>query len=339
MDQVAEIKAGISTELNFDLSSISPRETQEWAYFTKSFSANPEKKDRSRDINFIQRSPVADVSATLWNYQQGKWVSSPVFEIQHALIDQVGWTHDLHFPVSMNVLQVSGKDIPSRCVSVPPHHNIKCLIKLADGPADAVHPLDISVSTSNYASESLLALLTSGDLLKARTLLTDEQAEDLLYSKMSDPSGAAVGGYYLLKTGALERMHNWANNLANMFPWMPDGAIIHAWQLVKGKNDRLKNIDTIRKRLLEAAGSGLPVYTEGLRLLHEGLKLLSFHTERSDTAIEETLVKTKRYVEYADMSEETTTFTGISPDMPGIGFPGSGAGVVENKDAFDGMPA
>src|SRR5205823_5460912 len=58
------------------------------------------------------------------------------------------------------------------------------------------------------------------------------QAEQMLRDKLMDPLGAAVGGYYLLRSESLTLMHDWPNNFANWIEWLPDGAIIHAWQLL-----------------------------------------------------------------------------------------------------------
>jgi len=77
------------------------------------------------------------------------------------------------------------------------------------------------------------------------------------------------------------------------------------------------NIKAIRDRLIEAVNRGIPVYTEGLRLLYDGLTMLSFEFKQKDEAVEQAFARIKQYMAYADMSQETTTFTGIYPDQPG----------------------
>jgi hypothetical protein len=223
----------------------------------------------------------------------------------------------------MQVLQIDAGGLPGICVCLPPSPALRCLIKRAEGPEDAVYPLDITVSTDNLKAESLLALLTNGSINQAKSLMKIEQAEQLLYDKGIDPAAAAIGGYYLLKMNALEHLHDWANNLANRFPWMPDGAIIHAWQQLR-KSDTKQNVikEGVRERFLQAIDRGIPIYTEGLRLLYDGLKLLSYSSTEGDSldvAVKQALEKIKKYVQAVDWSQETTTFTGVSPARPGAG--------------------
>lgn len=324
-EKVVELTAGEDTSVRIDLESISPRESQEWAYFSKSMlSSRPSAEGNQTAVQGIQ--------GRLWTYYKDieeypLWRHKPV--MPSLIIDQIGETYNLTTASRMHVLQVTGPGIPPRCVCLPPNHKLNCLIKRAQGPSEVVHPLDITVSTRNWKSEALLALLTSGDILRAKTLTNIEESERLLYEKMVDPAAAAVGAYFLLKVGALERLHNWAENLANRFPWLPDGAVIHAWQMLQeGKKSGKIEVDRVRERLLEAVARGIPVYTEGLRLLHEGLCLLAMNSapagggkdpagDGEDAAVQNALTRTKAYVQAADMTQETTTFTGIRPDEPG----------------------
>ena len=53
-------------------------------------------------------------------------------------------------------------------------------------------------------------------------------ALDLLYAKISDPIGAALGAYALLRLGRLDKLdehEDWVRNLADWFPALPDGAV------------------------------------------------------------------------------------------------------------------
>jgi hypothetical protein len=327
MEQVVPVKANETTPVQFDLTMVSPRESQEWAYFTKSHSQSPEKKrkrisgnmDPWDDTSSSSKAHVMHVQAIQWDFLNGQWESKALSMLQDHTIDPWGETFELFVTEGMHVLQFTGKDMQPLCVCVPPHNDhIKCLVKLADGPASVVHPLDVALATSNKHAQALLSMVMQGDTGRGKTLFDEKKAEELFFEKMVDPVGAVVGGYYLLMTGALERMHNWADNLANRFPWLPDGSIIHAWQLIKEDRESKKDISIIQQRLLEAAHRGIPIYTEGLRLLYEGLKLLAYNYSRIDPVIEEALAKVKQYVAYADMSQENTTFTGVSPGSPGL---------------------
>ena len=217
------------------------------------------------------------------------------------------------------MLEISGVGIPLKYVCLPPSVRLKILIKPASRPNQLMHPIDVIVSSSKWLSEAILSLITSGDMEQAKSLSNAREAEMLLYKKIEDPTGATVGGYFLLKINDLDRLHDWANNLSNWFEWMPDGSIIHAWQLINDRLNIQKNIPIIRKRLLEAVDRGIPIYTEGLRLLLEGLTMLSYHFFKQDRDIEMALRKIKNIAGEADWNCPTTTFTSsnsLSNDEP-----------------------
>lgn len=86
-------------------------------------------------------------------------------------------------------------------------------------------------------------------------------AESLLFNKVRDPFGAAIGGYALLRLNALERMHDWADNLGRWFDWLPDGAVIAGELAARQGQD-----DLAAEWYVTAASRGLPVFSEGLSL-------------------------------------------------------------------------
>ena len=92
-----------------------------------------------------------------------------------------------------------------------------------------------------------------------------------LFEKMDDPYAAAVGAYLLLRLKKFSEMRDWARNLASRFDFLADGCVIWAWQLI---HQQQWNSQEIRKYLLMAVERGLPVYSEGLRLLTDGLRLM-----------------------------------------------------------------
>ncbi|MCD6346406.1 MAG: hypothetical protein J7L96_03195, partial [Bacteroidales bacterium] len=92
-------------------------------------------------------------------------------------------------------------------------------------------------------------------------------AEDMLYSKMVNPIGAVIGGYVLLRIGAVEQMHDWPKNLYNWFPKLADGAIIAGELEARRGNDK-EAIDMF----LEAYNRGLPIFREGLSILVSRLR-------------------------------------------------------------------
>jgi hypothetical protein len=317
LEQVAHIQQDQVTKLDFDISQFSPRESQEWAYLTKASAGNNPESPAFRGAGNKESAKfLNNVTAHRWEWKQGVWTATDDIPIINVSIDEVGETYTFYVPEAMQVLELEAPGKASCFVSLPPASEIICMIKIAEGPENVVPELDISISTTNRKAQVLLSLITSGDMARAKSLSSVKDATELLYSKMQDPAAAAIGGYFLLKTGELEKMHDWANNLASWFPWMADGAIIHAWQVIQQGGPDI-NIMAIRDRLIEAVNRGIPVYTEGLRLLYDGLTMLSFEFKQEDKLVEQALTRIKQYMAYADMSQETTTYTGSYPDLPG----------------------
>lgn len=117
-----------------------------------------------------------------------------------------------------------------------------------------------------------LNYLRRGDFTAAAAMDEwSDKSEELLFGKMEDPYAAAVGGYLLLKLQRYDLMRTWAKNLADRFAGLPDGCVIWATQLAQQKPE---NLVEIRSYYALAVQRGLPVYTEGLRLLMDGLRLL-----------------------------------------------------------------
>lgn len=246
--------------------------------------------------------PYKPIKWREWNFSAHKWRTSSAY-----------W-RDIYFQVrtfsmkdsdpNLQILELKLSAEKSLFVSVPVEYRLS--IKEGGNKLSGDRPehYKISIMMGNAVAQTLLSLMTRGDMISAQTLFNIKDAENLLLEKKKDPIAAAVGGYYLLKTGELEYMHNWANNLANWFEWLPDGCIIHAWQMILNKGNQRSEIE---KRLLEAVERGIPVFTEGLRLLYDGLTMLSYDYQRNNREVEKALSKVKQYMTAADMSKEHTT--------------------------------
>ena len=79
--------------------------------------------------------------------------------------------------------------------------------------------------------------------------------------------GAALGGYALLRSGQVDRLHHWPRNLADSFPWLPDGAVI-AGEEAALEGDHATAIGFV----CDAARRGLPVFATGFSLLAARLR-------------------------------------------------------------------
>jgi len=315
-DETFDLEEGESKVILFDIGNNSPHESHEWAYFKKNFSIQSSMDVNMKTLGYY-REEGKMVSGKIWKYNNGSWLPELFPEFMNQIVRNDGNTFSFQTMQGLSLLEISGEGMPNLYVSLPPDNRLNCLVKVAESDDEEIHPIDVTVSTDHQKAETLLTLLTNGELREAKLLSNAHEAEKLLLQKMVNPVTAAIGGYFLLKINELGRLHNWANNLANWFPWLPDGLIIHATQLLS-KNDKTQvDLDLIRSRLLQAAWNGLPVYTEGLRLLLKGLTQLWYYSEQKDNEIKNAYDRISDYVEASDFSQETTTFIGISPSQPG----------------------
>ena len=316
-DRSVTVEAGKLEPCSIYLHQASPHESHEWAYLTQTIDAS--------GTRLLSEPRYEGVWLRMWQRSRdGAWkvVPVPIHNIGQGTWDEDGVTYRFRAPKGgFYMIQVGGPRIPWKNVALPSSYEVMVLVRPATGPLDAVHPLDVIVSSGDWGVESMLSFMQRGDISSAQGMADQPKlAEELLYSKYENTNAAAVGGYFLLKVRDLERLHNWANNLAEWFEWMPDGAIIHAWQLIMGTGQnnekRTAHLDQARKRLLEAVGRGVPVYTEGLRLLRDGLLYFDSRAQGKDAEIAAALTRIGAYAAAADWSVSTTTFTGKSPDVP-----------------------
>jgi hypothetical protein len=130
----------------------------------------------------------------------------------------------------------------------------------------------VRLSTTEPAADTIVGYLQRGDLYSAESMTEwIDEARDILLYKRSDPYAAAVGAYLLLRLKQFSHLHDWARNLADWFDFLPDGCVIWAWQLI---HQAPSNREEIYNYFSKAIQRGLPIYSEGLRLLIDGLRLL-----------------------------------------------------------------
>jgi hypothetical protein len=161
--------------------------------------------------------------------------------------------------------------LPGRKVLVHLPGTLEDVVVRADEVEGRGRMVTIRTTTTNDLADAIGAYLQRGDL-HAAAAMTDwaEQAEDLLEAKMSDPFAATIAAYLLLRLQRFDLMHDWTRNLADRFPEIVDGTVIRAWHLIHAKSNAME-IQSLLKRAFDSA---LPVFTEGLRLLNEGVQLL-----------------------------------------------------------------
>lgn len=242
---------------------------------------------------------------------------------------------------SLVMLQVGGLSVPWRLISLPPtDREIEVLVRNTRIPTTLNGGVTIKVVTTDRDAETLSHYQRSGSYDAAGKIYGDiiqrvenedeeinqmiagipeDSAEEMLRGKLRNPYGALIGGYYLLKVGNYERMHNWPNNFATWFKWLPDASVIHAWQLLGQMG--LQEFERARNRLLQAASFGRPLFTEGLRYLIDGLQLC-VNVAREDGRIDESaliaLQNARRYAGSMDWLQRFVTFYGNDPSNPSL---------------------
>jgi hypothetical protein len=171
-------------------------------------------------------------------------------------------------PLALKILEQSGTRLELR---VP--GNASRIWARADALRDqSAVRFSVRIATIASSADTIASYLQRGDLYSAEAMAQwVGEAAGLLFDKMEDPYAAAVGAYLLLRLKRFNEMHDWARNLASRFDFLPDACVIWAWQLV---HQQPSNTDEIRKYFLMAVDRGLPVYSEGLRLLTDGLRLM-----------------------------------------------------------------
>jgi hypothetical protein len=252
---------------------------------------------------------------------------------------------------TLRLVQVGAPRAPARFVAVPPSPGrVDVFLAAGEEERQLDAGLLVRVLTQNRTAEALLHYLSTGTLAPGMLLgeklggeLDGELDQELMLDILDEPSAAfadmvedqaaaAVALYFMLRTGASDRIAIRALNLADWFEFLPDGAVIRAWQLLHG-DDAEARLGEVRDRLVQAADRGVPVYSDGLQLLLEGLELVAAYDEFADDAgVRRAHELARAYAAAADFSQALTTFLGMHPDKPSVrpsaGESGGDAGTV-----------
>jgi hypothetical protein len=264
---------------------------------------------------------------------EGKWRSSDLQTISYSSIYQRNFNFSFETTYGISILVLESDLFDSKLICAPQNAKLKLDLKPQITTRDpSMHPIATNLYSDNWNAEALLTLMSNGAMNEAKSFVNADLAEDLLQSKIENPWAAAIGGYYLLKVKDLERLHNWANNLANWFQGLPDGPIIHAWQMIgQGVKSPIAQ-KKIRSRLLEAQRRGIPLFTEGLRLLIDGLNQLSTIYKGEDAEVEKALDDIRDYSEKVDWSNKNTTINKLGMTLNGWDLPKELNGTIVNNN-------
>ena len=299
----------------------SPRESMAWIGVT----AEPVQHDKQRLRPYQLRS----VWMRLWQATETGWQVVP-WPVQEPVRyrNAAEYSFDFLGQQTLYLLQMGGPKMPWRLISLPAD-NLLVFIQPVDLARQDEDPVTVTVASRTQQAEALLGYMVRGEFGAAHSVDQAIIAENLLFAKRENPAGAAIGGYYLLRIGDLERLHTWTQNLASWMDRMPDGAVILAWHLLRQTNP---GIADARRWLLEATKRGLPLYTEGVRLLVDGLVMFDDDAESQDIEIRDALAQVRSFAATVDWTRPTTTFRGKSPLAPSAarvtGYPETSDDVV-----------
>jgi hypothetical protein len=131
-------------------------------------------------------------------------------------------------------------------------------------------PLLARSPSGDRVADALFAYVRGGRLDLARQAVPAfaAQAERFLYEKYLNPIHAILAAYTLQKVGGDEHS-DWLSNLAHSFQYLPDGALLYGWYLIRaGRAPEAKEF------FRTALARGVPMYSLGVRLLRDGLSFL-----------------------------------------------------------------
>lgn len=139
--------------------------------------------------------------------------------------------------------------------------------------------LDYSMTIGDPMINTVLGYINMGAIHLAQRLIDVEQAQQMLFEKISYPLAATTGGYILVlgrNTGEYRpqsaKWKHWVENLDHWFEWLPDGAILNASMHLM---DKEPNLDAAYDALMRGFSRGLPYFTFGLKQLLDGMRFFA----------------------------------------------------------------
>jgi hypothetical protein len=210
----------------------------------------------------------------------------------------------------------------SRFAAVPPVASTQIIIRASWNPKlfEVTGGRTLSIISSDREDARLqiaLKYIQENALSEAETLINDMYSS--MIEKASNPFGATVGGYFLLKFGESSRIANMAQNFHLQTPWLPDSALIYAWKLMEEDisdpecDQHMQQIKTI---LLEAVSRGVPLFTVGLRFLFERLRQIKADAQAGQASQSGFSTEVQNLADLlgaCDEKQYLTTFFGMTP--------------------------
>jgi hypothetical protein len=262
-------------------------------------------------------SANVDVWVRLWDPRKDDRVPVSLGDSDdsvHASIDQDRFSFELGSAPSdqptILILEVGRKDIGRRWFSLPTFREGTQVVltgaalmrrgtigsPLISTPAQRLNPiLQLLADPAPGSPEELWSALSRQGVLEDDEALL-QGAEDYLRDKVRDPLAAAAAALYLVRFEMFDKVHGWARNLADWFPWLADGAgawaaqllrdaevteRVQRWNVAKALEDQEERFDGVwdaaQAWLVHAIRVGPPVFSESLRQLTFGFDAVARH--------------------------------------------------------------
>lgn len=316
--------------------SLRSRSPREWLAASVLAGDVPEAGRYEREL--ARSRGRSDDWVRFWRRGAESWEPCPWPAGGWLYSDGIFWGIDLPAlpDPDLHAVQVGGGDAHWRCLVVPPTTTTHLRLRPGGGAVSFERGLHLSFSIGHSGVDSVVQFLAAGLQASAQaatdTLL--EQAEAMLWGKRSDPLAAAAGGYLLLRSSALDRLHSWPANFAEWSAWLPDASVIRGMQLLRetGPSDEAAHL------MARASETGPPVFAEGLAMLDEGTAWLEAELEPSTTTVDLASMRrrVRAWVTAADTTQPFTTVFGSAPDHPSLA---SSVGVPENMQHLHFLPS
>ena len=248
-------------------------------------------------------------SYVLWRKEANRWTEVADRANEEPIVGGLR----LHVTVDgyLHVVEIRSGEA-KQFVSLPAENSLVTLQWFESGSAFYSHA---DVRTADDDVEALRGYIQRGELEVARVAAPKVMAERFR-SKMAAPRIAALGAYFLLRVRDLDRLHDWPDNLTRWKTLLPDGPVIAAWQRLL---DDDPDYEEVFGFLMKAVDRGLPVCTEGVRLLKNGLELFASDDERS-WDVSAAWSEVDRFGKAMHWDRSETTYFGDAPDQPRLGL-------------------
>lgn len=177
--------------------------------------------------------------------------------------------------------------------------------------SDEALDVAVDVDAGSPGARMMLRYLSNGDLGRARIV-----GDTLLLAHLDqlDSTTALVGGYYLLACRDMEQLDRLlTTSLSKWGKWLSDVAVIAGWSCLRRERP---DAEQAREHFLDASRCGVPIYSRGLRLLVDGLRLIMTDGALRNEEVESADKRLRKFAGVADWRTTFTTFLATHPNKP-----------------------